>query len=435
MPNTRRSFLRSSAALAAGLAGGASLGRALEQAPAGVPAPKGAADHIDVAWFRKALAEDTERTLKTMVAPTGFLGRVGPSGRAGSPAGQRGYRPTGLGNGTPTNQGRNMFVLAAGYDLTRKPEFLEAVTKAADFLLAHFRDGQYGGLFAEVDPDGKVLDDRKESYGTAHAILGMSHAARVSGRKTYGDAALEIWSDMKKGLRDRYGLFKRETSRDFKTTGPGKNTQNPMMHLFEALLALHDATQSKAVFQDAEAHANAVLTRLLQKQGYIPELYDSDWKPIPAGPPGQTEPDGSPLDVYNSYAAAAQTGHIEIGHQIEWAFFLSRAVERGFPRKYLSFGEGLLGYAMKVGYDRQSGGVNGYSDYDGKPTAPSSLSGWQESELLKVLMNWAVLRGRQDLWEPFDRSLAAVKNSGSLPNGYHGDGMYVEALRLAALKP
>ena len=239
-------------------------------------------------------------------------------------------------------------------------------------MLAHFRDKQYGGLFAEVDPDGKVLDDRKESYGTAHAILGMSHAARVSGRKTYGDAALEIWSDMKKGLRDQYGLFKRETSRDFKTTGPGKNTQNPMMHLFEALLALHDATQSKAVFQDAEAHANNVLTRLLQKPGYIPELYDRDWKPIPAGPPGQTEPDGSPLDVYNSYAAAAQTGHIEVGHQIEWAFFLSRAVEKGFPRKYLSFGERLLNFAMKVGFDRQSGGVFGYSDYDGKPTAASS---------------------------------------------------------------
>ena len=49
-------------------------------------------------------------------------------------------------------------------------------------------------------------------------------------------------------------------------------------------------------------------------------------------------------------------------------------------------------------------------------------------------MNWAVLRGRQDLWEPFDKSLAAVKDSGPLPGGYHGDGMYVEALRLAALK-
>jgi mannobiose 2-epimerase len=438
MPNTRRVFLQSSAALVAGLAGGAAPGRGLAQAQSGAPVPKGKADHIDSAWFRKVLTEETEKNLKTLATPTGFLGRMGPSGqRGGAPSGQGGLRgswpTTGWGDATPNHHGRSLFVLAAGYELTRKPEFLEGLTKGADFFLAHFRDRQYGGLFAEVDPDGKVLDDRKESYGTALALVGLSHAARVSGRKDYGDAALELWSDMKKGLRDQYGLFKRETSRDFRTTSPGKNTQNPMMHLFEALLALHDATGSKAVFQDAEAHANNVLTRLYQKPGYIPELYDRDWKPIPAGPPGQTEPDGSPLDVYNP-PAPAQTGHIEIGHQIEWAFFLSRAVEKGFPRKYLSTGERLLNFAMKVGFDPQSGGVFGYSNYDLKPTAASSPRGWQICEFLKVLMNWAVLRDRQDLWEPFEKSLAALKSSGPLPGDYHGCGMYVEALRLAALK-
>jgi cellobiose epimerase len=403
------------------------------------------ADHIDAEWFRKALADGAEKSLKTLVTPSGFLGRVAQSGRQrdsrtgitglpNSQGGQRGYWPTGIsGDGTPNSQGRILFVLAAGYELTQKPEFLEALTKGVDFMLAHFRDSRYGGLFAAVDPDGKVLDDRKESYGSAIAVTGISRAAQVSGRKAYADAALEIWFEMKKGLRDERGFFKRETSRDFTVLSPGKNTQNPMMHLFEGLLALHDVTQSKVVFQDAQDHANNIFTHLLQKQGYIPELYDRDWKPIPAGPPGQTEAGGYPLDVYNSYSAAAQTGHIETGHQIEWAFFLSRAVEKGFPQKYLNFAERLLGYVMKMGYDRQSGGVFGYLDYDGKPTAASAARGWQQSELLKVLMNWAVLRGRQDLWEPFDKSLAALKNSGPLPGDYHGCGMYVEALRLTSL--
>jgi mannose/cellobiose epimerase-like protein (N-acyl-D-glucosamine 2-epimerase family) len=391
-----------------------------------------AGGHIDGDWFRNVLAQETERSLKTIVTPSGFLGGPGRGGqKGGAPLSQGSYRPTGLGTGTPTSQGRNLFVLAAGYDLTRKPEFLEAVTKAADFMLTHFRDKQYGGLFGQVDPEGKVLDDRKESYGTAHAIMGLSHAARVTQRKAYGDAALEIWSEMKRGLRDQHGLFKRETSRDFKVAGPGKNTQNPMMHLFEGLLALHDATNSKLVFEDARSFADNVLARLYREPGYIPELYDSEWKPIPVGPPGQTEPDGSPLDVYNAYAAAAQTGHVEVGHQIEWAFFLSRAVEKGFPRKYLGPAERFVDYAMKVGYDRQTGGVFGYADYDGKPTAASATTGWQIAEFLKMLMNWAVLRNRQDLWAPFEKSLAAVKSGTQLPGGYHGCGMYVEAVRLA----
>ncbi len=397
-------------------------------AAAGVLAPEWTTQaqnraHIDVAWFRDRLTQETERSLKTLPTPTGFLGGA-PKRVPG------GYRPTGPGAGSPTSQGRNLFVLALGYELTRRPEFLEAVAKASDFILTRFRDKQFGGLFAVVDSEGKVLDGRKESYGTAHAILGLSYAARVSGRKSCGDSALEIWSDMKRGLGDQHGLFKRETSRDFETEGPGKKTQNPVMHLFEALLALYDATQSKVVYGDIERLANTVLARLYREPGYLPEMYDRDWKPVPAGPIGQSEPDGSPLDPYNSYAPAAQTGHIEIGHLIEWAFFFSRAVEKGFPQKYLNPGERLLNYALKVGYDHQSGGVFGYSDYDGKTTAPSSTTGWQISELLKVLMHWATLRGRQDLWEPFDKSLAAIKTSVSLPGGYHGCGMYAEALRL-----
>jgi cellobiose epimerase len=438
MANTRRVFLHSSAALVAGLAGGAASGRALAQAPSGVPAPKGKADHIDVAWFQKVLAEDTERSLKTLVTPTGFLGRVGgqPDRRGAAPTDRGGQRKgtTGMGMGSPTGQGRNMTVLAAGYDVTHKQEFKDALAKAADFVINHMWDKQYGGLYAGVDPSGKVVNDRKESYGTAAAILGMARAAQVTGKKEHADAALGIWTDMKKGLRDKYGFFKRETSRDFKVTGSGKNTQNPMMHLFEGLLGLYDATKSKEVFQDAQAHANNVIARLLQKQGYIPELYDADWKPIPAGPPGQREPDGSPLDIYNAYSEAAQTGHIEVGHQVEWAFFLSRAVERGFPRKYLGTAERLIDFVLKVGFDRETGGFFGYSDYDGKRTQASSTGGWQIDEFIKMLMHWAVVRGRQDLWGPFDKSLAAVKNTIPLPGGYHGDCMYVEALRLAALK-
>jgi mannobiose 2-epimerase len=430
MTSTRRLFIQSAAALVAGFAGRPSPG-AWPPRPSSPPEVPRAGDHIDAPWFRKALREASEATLEARVTPSGFLAGSGPP--AGSPPDHGGgYWPTGLGPGTPTQQARNIVVLATGFDVTREPRFREEVARAADFLLAEFRDGEYGGLFACVDPEGKVLDDRKESYGTAHAILGLAHAARVCRQRAYADAALVIWSEMKEKLRDPHGLFRRETSRDFGVVGPGKNTQNPVMHLFEALLALHDSTRSEAVFQDARNLADTVFDQLYREPGYIPELYDRDWKPIPAGPAGQREPDGSPLDPYNAYAEAAQTGHVEIGHLIEWAYFLSRAVEKGFPDEYLSHGERLLGYAMKVGYDAETGGICGYSDYDGRPTAESSTRGWQMAELLKALMNWAVLRSREDLWPRFDRSLAAVRNSGSLPDGFHGCGMYAEGLRRAA---
>ncbi len=109
-------------------------------------------------------------------------------------------------------------------------------------------------------------------------------------------------------------------------------------------------------------------------------------------------------------------------------------MERGFPPKYLAPAQRLVEFVLKVGFDSETGGFYGYSDYDGKRTQASATSGWQIQEFIKMAAHWAVVRSRSDLWEPFDRSVMAVKNSGSVPGGYHGCGMYAEIVRLAALQ-
>jgi cellobiose epimerase len=389
----------------------------------------GVGGRIDAAWFQRMLSGEVENWLKAAATPNGFF----------QVTLDRRWQPVGRQIATLTSQNRQIFVMATGYELTRKPGYLEAMKKGAEFFLASFRDRQYGGLFHSVSPDGKALDERKDSYGTAFAIFGMSHAARVAREPQYGEAALQIWSDMKKNLRDRTGFFKPGTARDYSQTQE-PNSQNPMMHLFEALLALHDATGSKEVYAEAEAHANAMFARgegqLFQESGgYLPELYDSAWKPLPTG--------GS--------------GRIELGHQFEWAFLLSHAVEKGFSRKYLTVGERLLDYGMKVAYDRENGGIFSTSDYDGRRDA-GPKGWWHQCELLRALAHYAAVRGRKDLWEPFAQSLDFVKRNfidaeyggwyasydpakpregralnkgGAFQVGYHVCGMYVEALRLA----
>jgi len=389
-------------------------------------------DHVDAAWFRGTLAEEAENWLKAAATPTGFF-RVTLD---------RQWRPAGRQTATLVSQSRQIFVMATGYDLTRKPAFLEAMRKGADFLVANFRDGQYGGLFYSVSPEGAVIEDRKDSYGTSFAIFGLSHAARVASDQRYLGAALQIWSDMKKNLRDETGFFKPGTPRDHSRTQE-TNSQNPMMHLFEALLALHDATGSKEVFADAEAHASAMFTKgggqLFQESGgYLPELYDAAWKPL----------------------AASQRGRIDLGHQFEWAFLLSHAVEKGFSRRYLAIGECLLDYGMRIAYDRENGGIYSTSDYDGnRDSGPKSW--WQQCELLRTLAHYAALHQRTDLWKPFGQSLDFVKrnfidpeyggwyaaydpakpregrglNKGSIFQvGYHVCGMYAEVLRLAGVR-
>jgi mannose/cellobiose epimerase-like protein (N-acyl-D-glucosamine 2-epimerase family) len=389
------------------------------------PSRKGALRaHIDPEWFRKALADETEHWLKAADTPNGFF----------RPSLDRQWQPVGEQTANLTSQGRHIFMRALGYDLTRNPAYLESLRKGTDFLLANFRDRQYGGLFFSVSPEGKVVDDRKDSYGTAFAIFGLSHAARVTRDQGYRKAALETWAEMKKNLRDQAGFYKLGTTRDYSQVR-GTNSQNPMMHLFEALLALHDTTGSKEVFSDAEAHGNAMFTKLFQERGgYLPEFYDAEWKPLPA----------------------SQRGHPDLGHQFEWAFLWSHAVEKGFTKSYLRFGERLLDYGMKVAYDVENGGIFSVGDYEGNPV--KGLKGlWQQCEFLRALMHYAVVRNHKELWEPFDKSLELFKRNfmdseyggcftsyydPSKPSArlgkiggdsYHLHGMYSEALRLSGV--
>jgi mannose/cellobiose epimerase-like protein (N-acyl-D-glucosamine 2-epimerase family) len=384
-----------------------------------------AGSRIDSAWFRKTLIGETAHWRDAASTPSGFF----------QPSLDRQWRPVGEQMGTLVSQCRLLFVMATGYEVTREVSYLEAVRKGADFLLAHFRDPQYGGWFWSVSPEGKALDTSKDSYGHAFVIFGLSHAARVTGEERYRKAALETWAEMKAHLRDSAGFIKPRTSRDFSQVR-GTNSQNPMMHLFEALLALHDATGSPAVFQDAQVLADAIFGKLFQEPGgYLPELYDADWKPLPA----------------------AQRGYLELGHQFEWAFLLSHAVEKGFPRRYLGLGQRLLDYGMKVACDPEAGGIFSRGDYHGGAVR-GPKGWWEQAEFLRALMHYAVLRRRANLWAPFDQSLEFVKRNfidaeyggwygaydpktpregrraykGSVwMVGYHVSGMYAEALRLS----
>lgn len=384
-----------------------------------------AAPHIEREWFRQALLGETAHWREAASTPSGFF----------RPMLDRQWRPVGEQTGTLVSQCRLLFVMATGYEVTREGSYLEAVRKGADFLLAHFRDAQYGGWFWSVSPQGQALDSSKDSYGHAFVIFGLSHAARVTSEERYRRAALETWAEMKAHLRDGAGFIKPRTTRDFSQVR-GTNSQNPMMHLFEALLALHEATRSRAVFQDAQVLADAIFGKLFQERGgYLPELYDADWKPLPA----------------------TERGYLELGHQFEWAFLLSHAVEKGFPPRHLALGQRLLDYGMKVAYDREAGGIFSRGDYQGGAVR-GPKGWWEQAEFLRALVHYATLRKRADLWAPFEQSLEFVKrrfidaeyggwygsydpkipregrraNKGSIwMVGYHVSGMYAEALRLS----
>ena len=378
---------------------------------------------FDFGWFRNHLLKD--------VLPHWLKGAVTKEGLF-LPHMDRKWNPLGKNYGTLVSQSRLLYNFAKGYELTGEEQYLRAVESGAKFLIENFKDKEYGGWFWSCNREGKILDAHKSSYGHAFVIFGLSHAFKVTGDENLVDQALETWRIMNTRFKDEYGGFSLRMSREFGEIEETKS-QNPIMHTFEALLALGDLNGLKHIHRDAEAVAEFVVNRLIRKRdGMLPELYTRDWRELPA----------------------ERGGRIDIGHAFEWAFLLSSAVERGFPKRYLSYANRLLEYGLEIGYDPKDGGIFSPATPDGK-ILEGRKGWWEQCEAIRALMHFAVIRKREDLWNPLKKTLDFVKRfyidsefggwytSIGKPRNenkgdewkvdYHVVGMCMEAIRLSTI--
>lgn len=66
---------------------------------------------------------------------------------------------------------RILWAFSAAYRVLKKPEYLEAATRAKDYVRDYFLDREYGGIYWSVDCQGNPLDTKKQTY--AIGLLSM----------------------------------------------------------------------------------------------------------------------------------------------------------------------------------------------------------------------------------------------------------------------
>lgn len=66
---------------------------------------------------------------------------------------------------------RILWAFSAAYRVLKKPEYLEAATRAKDYVRDYFLDREYGGIYWSVDYQGNPLDTKKQTY--AIGLLSM----------------------------------------------------------------------------------------------------------------------------------------------------------------------------------------------------------------------------------------------------------------------
>ena len=76
---------------------------------------------------------------------------------------------------------RILWSFSAAYRVLGKPEYLQAATRAKDYILQHFYDTEFGGTYWELDCQGRPVDTKKQFYALGFTLYGLSEYARATG--------------------------------------------------------------------------------------------------------------------------------------------------------------------------------------------------------------------------------------------------------------
>ncbi len=144
---------------------------------------------------------------------------------------------------------RILWAFSAAYRVLRKPDYLEAATRAKQYIIDYFVDKEYGGVYWSVDYKGNPLDTKKQFYAIGFAIYGMSEYARATGDKEALDYALQLFDSIEEHAFDsQYNGYIEACTREWGTITDMRlseldanypKSQNTHLHIIEPYTNLY----------------------------------------------------------------------------------------------------------------------------------------------------------------------------------------------------
>lgn len=222
----------------------------------------------------------------------------------------------------------------------------------------HAPDGNPGWIFSLQARGTEVADATRDLYAHAFVLYMLAWLYRLFADPDLIPLVDETLSDVDVifSVPGEPGMLSRVPA------ASDLREQNPHMHLFEALLALAEATGKERYL-----HRAGVCVELFDRvlvdsdSGAVRELFDAQWRPL--------QPGGRNL--------------VEPGHQMEWAWLL-REWQRLSGNNVDSRVQRLITHATAFGIDFERGIVQGNVLESGEViSSPSRV--WQQTEAIRAL--------------------------------------------------
>ncbi len=212
---------------------------------------------------------------------------------------------------------RILWAFSAAYNFTKKESYLQTAEHAFRYIINHFVDHEYGGVYWSVDAEGEMLEGKKQIYGIAFCLYGLSEFYKVNRNGLALQFAKELYNTIEQYSHDRVkGGYIEAFSRDWSETenlrlsdkdDNDRKTMNTHLHIIEAYANLYTIWPDKLLRKKIGKLLDLFDRYMINKESYHLNLFmNDDWE--------------------------VQSTLISYGHDIEAAWLLQDCAEiAGFP--------------------------------------------------------------------------------------------------------
>ena len=211
---------------------------------------------------------------------------------------------------------RILWSFSAAYRVLGNQEYLDAATRAKDYIIEHFIDKEYGGVYWSLDYKGEPLDTKKQFYAIGFAIYGLTEYARATGDREALEYALDLYDCIEEHAFDR------------EHNGYIEACTREWGEIADMRLSELDANYPKS--QNTHLHIIEPYTNLLRCLKELRAQESCNYVPVLGSvlPVGVTVPvelqarvEGSVrnlIDIFTDYILNPETHHLDLFFEMDW---------------------------------------------------------------------------------------------------------------------
>ena len=183
---------------------------------------------------------------------------------------------------------RILWTFSAAYRVLKRPGYLAAATRAKDYILEHFYDKEFGGIYWSLDYLGRPKDTKKQFYAIGFAIYGLSEYARATADREALDYAIRLFECIEQHSLDRkdngyieactreWGKIEDMRLSDFDANYP--KSQNTHLHIIEPYTNLFRIWKDERLEKALRNLINIFTDKILNPETHHLDLFfDNDW--------------------------------------------------------------------------------------------------------------------------------------------------------------